>query len=240
MDDILRKIERSALVVLIAVCAFYIHRFNQERDARQTAEIAAKGLPKDVLAKYIMENNRLTELVKNSKGQTEVKTRYVADEGKIEVVTKERDEAIKKYQALLDQLKNAKTPNETKKIEGQLKDVADSLNKPPEINATTWGLTSRFGYGMAIVPGRTLTFIASDGNRLKLPISPQIDWKWGYWDRYSGLIQANVFYVGPEFTRHIDDVTPKFLHINNLEWGVSGGAQWTGGWAVGTNLRTNL
>lgn len=239
MDDLMRKIERCALLILVAVSAFYAHQFDKERSLKEAAQIAAKGLPPDVLAQYTFQNNKLLELVKNAQGKTEAKTVYVPDEGKITVVTKERDEAVKKYQDLLDQLKAAKTPAETKKIDAELKSVSDSLNKAPTITATTRGLTSRFGYGMAISPGHSLTFTSNDGSRFSLPISPQLDWKYGYVGRYSGLVQANLFYVGPEFTRHIDDLTPRFLHVNNLEFGISGGPQWAGGYAIGTNLRTN-
>jgi hypothetical protein len=239
MDDLIRKIERGALILMIAVAAYYIHRFDKERALKEAAQLASKGLPPDVLAQYTFQNNKLIELVKNAQGKTEVKTVYVPDEGKITVVTKERDEAIKKYQDLLEQLKNAKTPEQTKKIEGELKAVSDGLNKAPDITATTWGLTSRFGYGMVISPGHSLTFTSTDGNHFKLPVSPELDWKWGYYNRYSGLLQANIFYVGPGVTRHIDDITPRWMHVNNLEWGLSGGLQWTGGYAIGTNLRSN-
>ncbi len=239
MGDLLRKIERIALLAAVIVAAFYIHMFNAEKDLREQREIAEKGLPPGVLAQYVLENRKLTEMVKNAQGKTEVRTRYVPDEAKVTVVTKERDEAIAQYQALLEKLKLAKNPDEVKKIEGDLKTIADGLNKPPEIVFRDWGFTSRFGYGIAISPGSRLDLATGDGVKLALPISPQIDWKWGYWGRYSGLIQANLFYVGPEFTRHIDDVTPRFLHVNNLEFGFSGGLRWTGGYAIGTNLRTN-
>jgi len=240
MGDLLRKIERIALVVVLAVAAFYIHMFNAEKALREQREIAEKGLPPGVLAQYVLENRRLTELVKNAQGKTEVRTRYVPDEAAVTVVTKQRDEAIAQYQALLEKLKAAKSPDEIKRINDQLKTVSDGLNKPPEVIFRDWGLTSRFGYGLAISPGHSLDLASDSGTRMKIPISPMLDWKYGYWGRYSALLQANLFYVGPEFTRHIDDVTPGFLHMNNMEFGFSGGKEWRGGWAVGTNLRSNF
>lgn len=240
MGDLMRKIERVALAATLVVAAFYIHMFNGEKALREQREIAEKGLPPGVLAQYVLENRRLTELVKNAQGKTEVRSRYVPDEAKITVVTKQRDEAIAQYQALLEKLKTAKTPEETRRIEDQLKTVTDGLNKPPEVIFRDWGLTSRFGYGLAISPGHSLDLNVSGGASMKVPISPQLDWKFGYWNRYSALLQANLFYVGPEFTRHVDDVTPGWLHMNNMEFGVSGGKEWTGGWAFGTNLRSNF
>jgi|CXWL01.1.fsa_nt_gi hypothetical protein len=240
MDDLLRKIERIALAAALIAAAFYAHMFNGERALREQREIAEKGLPPGVLAQYVLENRKLTEMVRNAQGKTEVRVRYVPDEAKVTVLTKERNEAIAQYQALLEKLKNAKTPDEVKRIEDQLKTVSDGLNKPPEVIFRDWGLTSRFGYGLAFSPGHKLDLYVRDGMKLSVPISPQLDWKWGYWGRYSGLIQANMFYVGPEFTRHIDDVTPRWLHMNNMEFGVSGGKEWKGGWAVGTNLRSNF
>lgn len=239
MDNLLRKIEHGAVVVLIVVVAFLCHRFNGERAAKEAAQLAAKGLPPDVLAKYVYENNVLTQLVKNAQGKTEVVTKYVPDESKLTVVTKERDDAMAKYQDLLEQLKAAKTPAQTQKIEAEIKTVDETLNKPPDILAPTWGFTSRFGYGMVLSPGHSVNYGTGDGKTVKLPISPEFDWKYFYWSRYSALLQANVFYVGPEFTRHIDDATPRWMHVNNLELGVSGGLNWTGGKSVGINLRSN-
>lgn len=240
MDDLLRKIERIGLAAALIAAAFYAHMFNAERGLREQREIAEKGLPPGVLAQYVLENRKLTEMVKNAQGKTEVRTRYVPDEAKVTVVTKQRDEAIAQYQALLEKLKNAKSPEDTKKIESDLKKIADGLNTPPEIVFRDWGLTSRFGYGLALSPGHSLDLNVRDGVKMKVPISPMLDWKYGYWNRYSALLQANLFYVGPEFTRHIDDVTPRWLHMNNMEFGISGGKEWTGGWAVGTNLRSNF
>ncbi len=238
MDNIIRKIERGALLILIAVAAFYIHRYDKERSLREQREIAEKDLPPGVLAQYVLENRKLVEMVKNAQGKTEIRTRYVPDEAKVTVITKERDEAIAQYRTLLEKLKAAKTPEEIKAIEDKLKVVSDGLNNPPEVVFRNWGFTSRFGYGIAISPGSRLN-LATNGVRMSIPISPQLDWKFFYWNRYSALLQSNLFYIGPEFTRHIDDVTPRFLHVNNLEFGISGGLRWTGGYAIGTNLRTN-
>jgi hypothetical protein len=239
MDNIIQKVEHALVAALIVVSAFLMHKFSTERSLKEQALLAAKGLPPDVLAQYTYQNNMLTELIKNSKGKTEVVAKYVASESEVTVITKERDEATKKYQDLLEQLKTAKNPAEVKKIDAELKTVSDSLNKPPEISAPTWGFTSRFGIGMVVSPGHSLTYAVSDGTTFKLPISPVFDWKYFYWDRYSALLQVNAFYGGPEFSRHVDDVTPKWMHMNNTEFSTSFGPGWTGGYAGGVGLRTN-
>lgn len=239
MGDLVRKIERGALALLVAVAAFYIHQYDKERSLREVAEIAAHGLPADVLAKYTLENNKLITMVKNAQGKTEVRTIYVPDEGRIEVITKDRDAAVRRYNELLERLKVAKSTADVAAIVGEMGEITQDLNRPPEYAAKTKGFTSRFGFGIAITPGHSLRFATGDGT-MSIPMTPALDWKWGYWGRYSGLLQVNAFYPGPMVSRHIDDITPRWLHMNNLELGVSAGPGWTGGWGVGTHLRSNF
>ena len=239
ITEFIKAVERLILIAAVLLAAFYAHRFDKERSLKEAALLSAKGLPPDVLAQYTYQNNKLIEMVKNAQGKTEAKTVYVPDEGKVTVITKERDEAIKKYQELLEQLKAAKTPTEIKKIDADLQTVSEGLNKAPDITATTKGFTSRFGYGIVVSPGHSLEFTTNSGSHIGLPISPLLDWKYGYWNRYSALVQVNAFYPGVEFTRHLDDVTPRWMHMDNTELGASFGPGWTGGYDGGVNLRTN-
>jgi len=228
-----------ALVALLITSAVYIHLYNLEKQTRETQEEAAKGLPPDVLAKYILKNRELLSMVKDAQGKTVVKTVYVPDEAQVTIVTKEKADLQGKYDSLMSQLLAAKTPQDIAAIQTKLKGVVDQINQPDTVTVKTWGLTSRFGYGLVISPS-VKTTIPYNGGSLNLPVTPSLDWKWGYAGRYSGILQINPVFVGPGLTRHIDDFTPSFLHMNNLELGVVGGVGWTGGKYIGLDLRNNF
>ncbi len=85
-----------------------------------------------------------------------------------------------------------------------------------------------------------------DGRSIDLPLVPALDWKYGFWKRYSSIVQVNPLYLGPGFTRHVDDFTPRWLHIENSEVGISGGPLFgegwplSSGWQAGITMRTNF
>jgi hypothetical protein len=235
----LRIVEHILLVVALICSGIWFHRYNSEKQARQTAEIAAKGLPSGTLAEYILKNRELLEEVKNAKGKTVVKTVYVPDEGGVQVVTKEKEALQAKYNALMAQLLAAKTPSEITAIQKDLAGVANQIDQSTTVSVKTWGFTSRFGYGMIVSPS-VKTTIPYNGGSLSLPVTPSLDWKWGYAGRYSGILQINPYFWGPGLTYHIDNLMPQFLHINNLELGITGGPGWLGGKFLGLDLRNNF
>ena len=237
---LIRKVERLALAAVLAYAAIYTHLYNRERESRELGEIAARGLPKDVLAKYTLENRRLVQLVRDMDGKVRAIARYVPAEGSVEVITRRQEEALRRYNELLDRLKQAKTPEEAKKIEEDLRRASEDANKPPEVVVKDWGFTSRFGAGVVVSPGNRLDLVTAAGNRLSLPASPALDWKWFYWKRWSTELQVSMFYVGPSVSRHVDDFMPRWLHADNVELAVGGGPCWRGGRCIGAGFRSNF
>ena len=228
-----------ALVAALVTSAVYIHLYNTEKQTRETQEAATKGLPPGILAKYILQNRELTTMIKNAQGKTTVVVQYVPDEAGVQVVTKDKQALQDKYNALMNSLLNAKTPQEVSAIQKSLGAMAGQINTPDTVTVKTWGLTSRFGYGI-VVSGGARTQIPYSGGALNIPAVPALDWKFAYAGRYSALWGVNPVFTGPEITRHIDDYTPGFLHVNNLELGVTGGLGWTGSKYLGMVLRSNF
>ena len=235
----LNTTERILLLAAVVTAGVFGKLYFMERGTREIGEIAARGLPEGVLAQYQVENRRLIQAVKDADGRTRVVIRYIPGEGNVKVVTKERDEAVKKFQALLRQLRSAKTEDEVKKIEEELKEVEKDLEKPPIVIIKDKGLTSRFGGGFIITPGASFKF-TSRGRDFSLPIAPALDWKYGYWKRYSALVQISPLFIGPLFTRHIDDTTPRWMHIENLEMGLSAGPLFGRGWPLNSGWQGAL
>jgi len=233
-------IKNGLLIGAIIFAAIYCHLYQREREAREAQEAVKVGLPPDVLAKYTMENRRLIQLVRDLDGQVKRITRYVPDEGGFEVVVKKQEEALKRYKDLMDRLEKATTKEEQEKIRKEMEKEKQNMEQGPDVKIHDWGLTSRFGYGMTFSPGSRLGIITGGGDQFHVPLSPQLDWKFFFWRRYSALLQVNMFYPGIELTRHVDDFTPKWLHMNNIELGVSGGPGWRGGRFVGLNVRSNF
>lgn len=242
MDQIkkyVRLAERIILALLLVCAGVYYHLYKVEKETRETVELSAKGLPPGVLAKYVLRNRQLQEMVKNAQGKTVVKTIYVPDEAQVQIVTKEKQSLQAKYDELMGRLLSAKTPAEVVAIQKDLAGVIDKINQSTEVTVKTWGLTSRFGYGLVFSPS-VKTIIPFEGGSLNLPLAPALDWKYAYAGRYSGILQINPLFIGPGFTRHIDDWVPQFIHANNLELGVTGGWGWGGGKYLGLYLRNNL
>jgi len=243
MDNLelwLHRVERCLIVALLGVTAFYVHLHDKDAAVKDAAKLAQQGLPPDQLAKFVLQQNQLIELVRNAKGQTEVHSTYIPQEGGVQIIAQNQQQLMAKLEALMAQLRSAKTSSDTAKIEGQINQIAAEVNRPPEAIPTTRGLTSRFGFGFVVSPGHTIRYRVSDGGSdLDLSLSPLLDWKWGYWSRYSSEVQVSVFYPGLAVSRHVDDWTPKWMHMNNSELFVSGGPGWTGGWAGGGGLRMN-
>jgi len=229
----IRTTERLLLVIAICFACAFSYLYNKEVANRTDQEMAG-SLPDDVIAKFVIENRKLQQAVRDARGKVKIRTVYVPDEGKIEIISKKRDEAIKKYNELVKKLLEAKTPEEIQKIKEELGQIMEDINNPPEVIIHDKGFTSRFGSGIIIGPGLNLGV-----NGYTLPLMPLIDWKWVYWSRYSGTLQVNPVYFGPGITRHIDDITPNFLHLLNLEVGLTGGLKYTGGNRIDFYLRNN-
>jgi hypothetical protein len=235
-----QRLEHIALALAVCVAVFFIHLHDKEVAVQDTMRLAQQGLPPDVLAKYMLKQNQLVQLVRDAQGKTVVQTQYVPSEGGLQIVVKKQSELEAKYQALLAELHGARTSSDTAKIEAQISSVTAQMAQAlPQITVQDHGFTSRFGFGLVASPGHVIHYRVSSGGGLDLPISPVLDWKFYYAKRYSALAQVNIFYPGLEFTRHVDDLTPKFLHMDNTEIGISGGPGWTGGWGGGVVLRTN-
>lgn len=215
MIDIIKKYvrltEHLVLVVALLIAGVWYHRYNTEKLARVNADIASKGLAADTLARYTLHDRELLQQVRDAQGRTVIHTIYVPAEGSVtEVVTKP--------------------------------DVVSGVIIKP--GATTvvvndWGLTSRFQYGLIIIPGSKVS-LNYEGDNVSLPAVPTLNWKYFYWHRWSALVGINPIFVGPGISRHIDDITPKFLHFDNAELGLFGGWNWSGGHSLGISLSTNL
>lgn len=236
----LRRVERLAIVALLISLGVFRHLYTVEKDAREVSQEALAKLPANILARYIIQNRTLTAQVRDAKGKVVQKVIYIPDEGKVEVVTKEKDVLQQKYDELTKKIIAAKTPSEIETLKEQLNGVVQDINNNTTIQVRDWGLTSRFGFGLVAGPGVKSSLRTTSGRNLDVPIAPMLDWKYAYFHRYSATLQINPIFVGPGFSRHIDDITPNILHLNNLEWGLSGGPGWTGGHYVGTFVRTNF
>jgi len=235
LKSYIRTTERIILIAAIAASLVFCKLYNMEKETRENQELAENILPANLLARYIIKNRELVQAVRDAQGKVHIRTVYVPDEGKIEVLTKQKEELFKKYQILINKILNTKDLNELTKLKQELGEILDEINKPPEIIITNKGFTSRFGYGLIIGPGlRTKT------SNLTLPLLPVLDWKWFYWERWSLTGQINPEYFGPGITRHIDDFTPGWLKMKNIELGLTGGWKWQGGNRVDIYLRSNF
>lgn len=207
----IRLAEHVALVVALLIAGIWYHRYNVAKQAKEDADIAAKGLAADTLARYTLHDRELLQQVRDAQGKTVVKTIYVPAEGGV-------TEVVKKPVV-----------------------VGGKIIEPEKITLVvkTWGLTSRFGWGLVVSPS-VKTSITYDGGTISLPVVPSLDWKFAYAGRYSAILELNPLFVGPGLTRHLDDVTPKFLHMDNIELGVTGGWGWAGSRYLGLYLRNNF
>lgn len=232
-----KNLERTLLIAALIGCAAFSYLYNIEKDNREMAELTAKGLPPGILAKYIQKNRELIQLVKNAEGKTVVKKFYVPDEGKLTVITKERDVALHKYNEIIEQLKQAKNEDEINNLKKKLDRLLEDVQKPPTVIVKNKGFTSRFGYGFAINPDFKTTITGR--RKTTLPITPELDWKFGYWNRWSVMIQVNPYFAGPAITYHVDKMSGR-LQFNNLEVGITGGFKWSGGKQAAILLRSNF
>lgn len=241
----LRNPERVLLLITVVALLWMTKLYNGEKEARRQSDIAIHGLADDEIARYKVENTRLTQAVRDAEGNVRIVTRYIPSEGSVTVVTKKRDEAIEKYKETLEKLKNAPTPKAMEELTKKLKKLQIEIEKPPDIFIRDKGFTSRFGAGFVITPGASMKF-ERDGRSINLPLVPSLDWKWGFWRRFSATLNLNPLFLGPCATRHIDDFTPGWMHVENLEaQGCVGplfGQGWpTGsGWQAGIGLRSNF
>lgn len=235
---VFKNLQTSILVAAIAAAGAFSYLYNMEKATREQNELASHGLPPGILAKYIQQNRELLKLVKDAEGKTRVERIYIPDEGKVTIVTKERDEAIKKYNEILDKIKHAKDSKEIEKLKEILAELLDEVYKPPKVIVKTKGFTSRFGYGLVINPDFTTTITGR--RQIDLPLTVELDWKFAYCGKWSALVQVNPYFFGPAITYHIVDIVPKRLHFNNLEVGLTGGYRWSGGTQVGVILRSNF
>jgi hypothetical protein len=235
------RAEHAALFLALLIAGVFAHLHYKDVAVRDAQKLAQQGLPPDALAKYVVQQNQLIELIRNAQGKTTVQAQYVPDEGGVQILVKKQTELEAKYQALLAELHSTRSSATIAAIDAQISSVTAQLgDNLPQVTVQDRGFTSRFGFGMVVSPGHVIHYrTSSSGGSLDLPVSPEFDWKYGYWQRYSALVQVNLFYPGLEFTRHVDDVTPRWLHLNNTEVGLSGGPGWTGGWSGGLVLRTN-
>jgi hypothetical protein len=234
------RAEHALVVVLLVVAAVFAHLHYKDVAVAQAQKLAQQGLPPDQLAKYTIQQNQLLELTRNAQGKTVVKTQYVPDEGGVQIVVKKQQELETKYQELLAELHQSKSSATTTAIDAQISSISAKIAQNlPEVTVQDHGWTSRFGFGLVTSPGHSIHYWVNSGESLDLPISPVLDWKFAYVQRWSALAQANLFYPGLEITRHVDDLTPHWLHMTNTELGLSGGPGWTGGWGGGVVIRTN-
>ena len=203
--------EHVALVIALLAAGIWYHNYNSEKAARINADIASKGLAADTLARYTLHDRELLQQIRDAQGHTVVHTIYVPAEGSVtEVVTKPVV-------------------------------VGGVVVKPgaTTVVVKTWGLTSRFQYGLVVVPGSKIS-LNYEGSSVSLPAVPTLNWKYFYYDRWSAFLGVNPIFTGPGVSRHIDDISPNFLHLDNLELGLMGGWNWNGGHSLGISFSTNL
>jgi len=235
----LKNIQVTLLIILACVAAGYSYLYNREVANRERLELISEELPPGILSKYIQENRRLVKLVRDTEGKTRVETIYVPDEGRVIVITKERDQAVAAYRELIEKIKKMTNAGEIEDAKRTLEELLEEAKRPPKVIVKNRGFTSRFGYGMIIGPGLGVSINTRSG-KLNIPVLPVLDWKWGYWKRFSATVQINPRYIGPGITRHIDDIMPRKLHMNNLEIGISGGIEFTGGKRADAYIRSNF
>ena len=237
---VFNNLEKSLLIIAVCFAVGYSYLYNKEVQNREARELAQQGLPEGILSKYIQENRKLIKLVRDAEGKTRTEIIYVPDEGSVITITRERDVAIGKYEKLLEDIQKMDDVGEIEEAKKRLRELLSEVRKPPEVIVKDKGFTSRFGYGMLLGPGLGVKVDMGSDKDFDLPIMPVLDWKWGFWKRYSTIIQVNPKYIGPGITRHVDDFTPKSLHMTNLELGITGGFMFTGGKRLDIILRQNF
>ncbi len=237
---VLNNLERSLLIAALVAAGSFSYLYNMEVENREAGELMREGLPKGVLAKYVIRNRELTKMVKDAEGKTRVVKIYIPDEGKVTVITKERDQAIEEYKEVLERLKTMTDEEEIRKAKKTLDGLIGDVNKPPEVIVKNKGFTSRFGYGMTIGLDSSTEVDLGNDRKLDLPIMPMLDWKFVYWKRWSATVGVTPRDIGPGITRHIDDITPRKLNMKNLELGIRPAIEFTGGRRLDVILRNNF
>lgn len=237
MDDLLRKGERLLIVILLVALGAYAWMYSMERKARERLEFAQEKLPENMLARYVLENRKLKIQVRDAEGKVRTEIRYIPAEGSVRTIIKRDPEADKRIASLEKSFSEATSPEAREKFRRQ---IEVEIQKKTVVEYVTRGWTSRFGYGLSISPGKNIEVPVGENDKLSLPLLPTLDWKFRYHDRWSALIQVNPSYGGLAITRHVDDFTPRWLHVENTEFGINGGPEWGGGWRAGLTTRTNF
>ena len=237
MDDILNKGKNLVILLLVIALGGYAWMYSMERKAREHLELAADKLPENLLARYVLENRQLKIQVRDAEGKVRTKIKYIPAEGRVRTIIKKDPRADRRIAELERAYADATSPETRDKIRIQ---IQTELQKKTVVDYVTRGWTSRFGYGLSISPGRNIEIPVGEDDTISLPLLPTLDWKFRYHDRWSALLQVNPSYGGLAITRHIDDFTPRWMHIENIELGINVGPEWGGGWRGGIVTRTNF
>lgn len=211
-------------LLLVIIIGFQFKYALSLRD-RLNAKSNQLQLKDDELAKFRISDGNVRGAVRNPDGSIDHTSTFRPPEGTVEIVFREDPKTKKKIKELEAKLAAARSmgdddSDEIKALEAELANARKGLFKP-SVKVQRFGLTFRPGFGVIY----------------SSKLYPEIDFKWAFWDRYSLKTGVTTKFVTTGLTRHIDDFTPSWFKLRNIEGQIVGGLNYTGGWRVGVGVR---
>lgn len=205
--------------LLVVSLVFAGWRYNMALEAIQSAKDEHAQLEEELGEKITLKDGQI-EILRREGGKVVVSRPYFPPEGSVIIKRKDLSRLRKRYSTLLAELKAAKTPEDRKRLEDKLNKVEDDLNAPAEVIVKARGFTHKLGWGVEV------------GRR---GITPRLDLKWYYLNRWSTMVGGSKFGLGAGISRHIDDIMwtrpkhvevfaeYKLLRFDEKDWKVIGG-----------------
>ncbi len=172
--------------------------YNRQQRIMADEKAKAEGLAADLREKITFAHNELERISRDAEGKVIVKRVYVPPEGSVVVTQKEQAALQAKMAELADKLAKALAKGDQREADR----LRDEMGHAGDVDVVVKdkGFTLKPGFGFDW---------ANHG------LKPRVDLKWAYWGRYSLLIGGSENGIGPDLSRHIDDIM--WGHPQNVE-----------------------
>ena len=144
-------------------------QYNLAKEDAQRARDEHATLEEGLRQKITIREGQIEILKRQKDGTVIVKRPYKPPEGSIVIRQKDLSEMRIRYRKLLEELKNAETPEERKKVEEKIEKVEEKLEDTnDDIELKNKGFVFRPGLGV---------------DACRRGPKPSLDLKWVFWDR---------------------------------------------------------